>query len=83
MGDLRRLGLIGETDRAEDFDFKCVRMHYNSFGAEGEPRIEPDSALLHPESNIRPVAPTTQNRNLNGSVPLYIESIARVLREQP
>ena len=81
--NLKRLGLLDDTHRVETFDYKSFRMHYNSFGAEGEPRREPDPAILHPESNIRPVAPTLQNRNLNGSVPLYLEYVTRVLAENP
>ena len=81
LADLRRLGLLGESHRVQDFDFKRVRMHYNSFGAEGRPRQEPDPSALHPSTNIRPVAPTNQNRNLNGSVPLYLDYVARVLNE--
>ena len=83
LGDLRRLGLLGDAHQVESFDFKCFRMHYNSFGAEGEPRREPDTTLIHPASNIRPVAPTTQNRNLNSSVPLYLDYVTRVLAEHP
>jgi hypothetical protein len=83
VADLRRLGLLTESHRVSDFDFKKVRMHYNSFGAEGQARIEPDPSMLHPSTNIRPVAPTNQNRNLNGSVPLYIDHVARVLRDNP
>jgi len=81
LGDLRRLRLLGASHRVESFDFKCFRMHYNSFGAEGEPRREPDPSRILPGSNIRPVAPTMQNRNLNGSVPLYLEYVMRVLAE--
>jgi hypothetical protein len=83
LADLWRLGLVGAAHRVESFEFRCFRMHYNSFGAEGQPRREPDSGQIHPRSNVRPVAPTQQNRNLNGSVPLYLEYVARVLREHP
>ncbi|MDX1390677.1 MAG: hypothetical protein R3344_15920, partial [Acidobacteriota bacterium] len=83
LENLGRLGLLEDTHRVETFDFKSFRMHYNSFGAEGEPRREPDPAVIHPASNIRPVAPTMQNRNLNGSVPLYLEYVTRVLAEHP
>ena len=47
LGELRRLGLVGEAHRVETFDLKHFRMHFNSFGAEGEPRREPDLSLIH------------------------------------
>lgn len=83
LSDLRRLGLLGRDHRVESFDFKRFRMHYNSFGAEGQPRRDPDPGWIHPASNIRAVAPTVANRNLNWSVPLYLEYVTRVLREHP
>jgi hypothetical protein len=83
LAELERVGLIGGDHELEDFDFKSLRMHYNSFGAEGVERLEPDPSVIHPASNIRPVAPTQQNRNLNGSVPLYLEYVTRVLAENP
>ena len=83
LSDLKRLGLLGGGHRLESFDFRSFRMHYNSFGAEGEDCRDADPTLLMPDSNIHPVAPTMQNRNINGSVPLYLHQVIDVLAEHP
>ncbi|MCZ6623115.1 MAG: NAD(P)-binding protein [Deltaproteobacteria bacterium] len=83
LSDLKRLGLLGDRHKLETFDFRNFRMHYNSFGAEGQECCDADPSLLMPESNIHPVAPTMQNRNINGSVPLYLQQVTRVLAEHP
>jgi len=83
ISDLRRLGLLGDGHRLETFDFRNFRMHYNSFGAEGEETREADPSLLMPGSNIWPVAPTVQHRNINNRVPLYLQQVNRVLSENP
>jgi hypothetical protein len=81
ISDLRRLGLLGDGHRLETYDFRYFRMHYNSFGAEGEECREAAPSLLMPSSNIWPVAPTVQHRNINNRVPLYLQQINRVLTE--
>ena len=83
LSDLKRLGLLGGGHRLETFDFRKFRMHFNSFGAEGQECRDADPTLLMPDSNIHPVAPTMQNRNINGSVPLYLEQVISALAEHP
>jgi glycine/D-amino acid oxidase-like deaminating enzyme len=77
--ELERLRLLDRRHRVEVFDFRSFRMHYNSFGAEGVELRDADTALLKPGSNIHPVAPTMRNRNLNASVPLYLQSVIGAL----
>jgi len=83
LSDLKRLGLLGDRHKLETFDFRNFRMHYNSFGAEGEECREADPSLLMPDSNIHPVAPTVQHRNINNRVPLYLQQVNRILAENP
>ncbi|MGE0433336.1 MAG: NAD(P)-binding protein [Planctomycetota bacterium] len=83
LDNLRRIGLIDDRHTVESFDFRNFRMNFNSFGAEGEPRVEADAGLIRDDGNIVAVAPTTQNRNLNGSVPLWLESITQALARVP
>jgi|GEM_PF-1472441 len=73
--ELQQLGLIDKDHRLESFDFRNFRMHFNSFGAEGVPHEEADPTLLRADSNIVPVAPSVLNRNLNASVPRYLEAV--------
>ncbi|MCC7410162.1 MAG: NAD(P)-binding protein [Gammaproteobacteria bacterium] len=75
LADLRRLGVLDDAHVVESFDFRHLRMHFNSYGAEGRPHVEADPGLLHEDSNIVPVAPSVLNRNLNSSVPRYLEAV--------
>ncbi len=75
LTDLGRLGLINDKHTVEAFDFRNFRIHFNSYGTEGEPHAEADPSLLQPDSNIVPVAPSVLNRNLNASVPRYLDAV--------
>ncbi len=79
LSELHRLGLLTGQHQLEMFDFRSFRMHFNSFGAEGEEIRDADPSLLMAGSNIHPVAPTMQNPNINGSVPLYLKHVIGVL----
>ncbi len=83
VSELERMGLLGERHSLEYFDFRNFQMHYNSFGAEGKACIDADASLLKPDSNVYPVAPTMQNRNINSSVPLYLQNVLEVLTKCP
>lgn len=82
LDDLRRLGLVADGHALEAFDFRNFRIHFNSYGAEGEPHVEADPSLLRPGSNIVPVAPSVLNRNLNASVPRYLDAVLSALTAQ-
>jgi glycine/D-amino acid oxidase-like deaminating enzyme len=75
----RRLGLLDAAHRVEEFDFRSFVMHFNGFGAEGEPLRDADPALLQPGSNVRPVVPSMANLNLNRHVPRSVSYVASVL----
>ncbi len=81
LGDLKRLGLLDGSHRVEEVDFKSFRMHFNSFGMEGEPLRDADPSLLRRDSNIRPVVPSMANLNLNAHVPATMRYVASVLTE--
>lgn len=81
--DLRRLGILDQDHRIEMFDFKTVPMHFNSFGMEGEPLIDADPSLIQNGSNIRPVAPSMANLNLNSHIPRTIDYVCSVLADVP
>lgn len=78
--DLRRLGLI-DDHRVEQLDFKCVPIHFNSYGMEGERLIDADPNLLEANSNVRPVVPSMANLNLNRHVPRTVAYVASVLAQ--
>lgn len=77
--DLRRVGILDADHRVEEFDFKTRAMHFNSFGMEGIPLVDADPALLHPNSNVRPVVPSMANLNLNAHVPRTIDYVTSVV----
>lgn len=79
LDDLRRLGLIGDH-QVREFDFRQFQMHFNSFGAEGEPHVEADPSMIAADSNIVPVAPSVLNRNLNASVPRYLDAVLQAVK---
>jgi hypothetical protein len=75
----RRLGLVDDTHRVEEFDFRAFPLHFNGFGVEGEPLRDADPGLLRPDSNVRPVVPSMANLNLNRHVPRAVSYVASVL----
>ena len=77
--DLRRLGVIGSAHGVVDFDFRSIVLHFNGFGAEGEPLRDADPDLLGPESNVVPLAPSMANLNLNRYVPRVIEAVTEAV----
>lgn len=79
LDDLGRLGLLDERHRVEDFDFRSFAMHFNGYGAEGEPLVDADPSLLRPDTNVRPVAPSMVNLNLNRYVPGVVRDVTSVL----
>ncbi len=79
VDDLRKLGLLGADHRVEEFDFRQFPLHFNGFGAEGEPFRDADPELVDPAGNVRPVVPSMANLNLNNYVPRAVEYVASVL----
>jgi hypothetical protein len=75
----RRLGLWTDAHEVEHFDFKAVRLHFNGYGAEGEPLRDADPALLATGSNLHPVVPSMANLNLNNYVPRTVAQVAQVV----
>lgn len=83
LEDTRRLGLLDADHQVEEFDFRSFTMHYNAFGMEGEPLRDADPTLLHPASNVHPVAPSMANLNLNAYVPEVVRQVTAVLADGP
>lgn len=81
--DLTTLGVLDGNHRVEMFDYKTNRMHFNSYGMEGEPLVDADVSLLQDDSNIRPLIPSMANLNLNSHVPRNIAYVSSVLASQP
>jgi hypothetical protein len=79
VGSLSRLELIGDDHRVEEFDFRSFPMHFNAFGAEGEPLRDADPGLLRADTNVRPVVPSMANLNLNRYVPRAVRYVADVI----
>jgi protoporphyrinogen oxidase len=79
LASLRRLGLLDNDHVVEEFDYRAFPLHFNGFGAEGEPLRDADPALLGPGSNIRPVVPSMANLNVNRYVPRAVSYVAAVL----
>ena len=79
--DTRRLGILAADHRIVEFDFKSFPLHFNSFGAEGEPLRDADPTLLRADSNVRPVVPSMANLNLNAYVPQVVSYVTSVLAE--
>ena len=77
--DCRALGLLEPDHRVEEFDHRAFVMHFNGFGAEGEPLRDADPSLLRPDSNVVPIAPSMANLNLNRWVPRAVEQLTGVL----
>ncbi len=83
LADARAIGLLDQSHRVEEFDFKSFQMHYNAFGAEGEPLRDADPSLLDPGSNLHPIAPSMANLNLNRYVPRAVRQVSEVLTSPP
>jgi hypothetical protein len=77
--DGRAIGVLDQDHRVEEFDFRSFRMHYNAFGAEGEPLRDADPSLLNGSSNLHPIAPSMANLNLNRYVPRALEEVSEAL----
>jgi hypothetical protein len=75
----RSLGLLDDHHRVEEFDYRSFPMHFNGFGAEGEPLRDADPRLIRGDSNIRPLVPSMANLNLNRYVPRTIGYVASML----
>jgi hypothetical protein len=74
-----RLGLLDGGHHVEDFDFRSFPLHFNAYGAEGEPLRDADATLLRSDTNVRPVIPSMANLNLNRYVPRALRYVASVL----
>ncbi len=77
--DLRRLGVLDDRHRAVEADFRAFQMHFNAFGAEGEPLRDADPSLLAQGTNLRPVVPSMANLNLNTWVPQALAYVHAVM----
>jgi hypothetical protein len=79
LEDLARLGVLDSGHRVEMFDFKTRKLHFNSYGMEGEKLVDADPTLLEASSNIFPVVPSMANLNLNAHVPRDVAYVISVL----
>ena len=79
MGSLRRLGLV-QDQAITEFDFKTFVMHFNAYGAEGQPLQDADPSVLV-DSNIHAVVPSLANLNLNRYVPRVVRDVSALLAE--
>lgn len=77
--DLQRLGLLDAGHRVVEFDFRAFVMHFNGYGAEGEPLRDADPRLLARDSNLHPLVPSMANLNLNHHVPATVAYVAAVV----
>jgi hypothetical protein len=83
VGDLRRLELLEDSHRIEEFDFRIFRLHYNGFGMEGQALLDPDPSLVRSDGNLHPIVPSLANLNLNSHVPRSVEQVIRLLCAMP
>ena len=74
-----RSACIDEAHQVEEFAFLSLKMHFNAFGAEGEPLRDADPSLLDRASNLHPIAPSMANLNLNRYVPRALRQVSEVL----
>lgn len=77
---LLEIGIVREDDRIETFDFKSFVLHFNAYGAEGEPLQDADPSVLV-DSNIIPVVPSLANLNLNRYVPRVVRDMTALLAD--
>ncbi len=80
LDSLRRLGLIGASHKALQYNFKSFGMHFNAFGVEGEPLVDADPSVIK-QGNLHPVVPSLSNLNLNRHVPRTVRDVTAVLAE--
>jgi hypothetical protein len=76
---VEQLGLLDSAHRIEEFDFRSFPLHFNAFGAEGEPLRDADPNLLRSDSNVHPVVPSMANLNLNRHVPRTVTYVTTVM----
>lgn len=81
LDDARRLGILDVTHRVEEFDFRSFTMHFNGFGAEGEPLRDADPSMVAPESKVWPLVPSMANLNLNRYVPRVVRDVTAVVAD--
>lgn len=79
LASARSLGWLDDRHQVEEFDYRSFPMHFNGFGAEGEPLRDADPRLIRADSNIRPLVPSMANLNLNRYVPRTIDCVASAL----
>jgi len=75
----RAIGIVDDSHRVEEFDLKSIQLHFNAFGAEGEPLRDADPSLVDPAGNLHPIAPSMANLNLNRYVPRAVRQVAEIL----
>ena len=78
---VRRLGLLEKEHRIASFDFKSFVMHFNGFGAEGEPLVDANPNVIQRGSNLHPIVPSMANLNLNNYVPRTVRYVTSVLAQ--
>ncbi len=76
---LTRLGVLDAGHKVVEFDYRAFPLHFNGFGAEGEPLRDADPSLLAGDSNVRPVVPSMANLNVNRYVPRAVSYVAAVM----
>jgi protoporphyrinogen oxidase len=83
LEDTKRMGLLDDDHRVEEFDFRSFPKHFNAYGVEGEILRDADPSLIRADSNLRPVTPSLANLNLNRHVQRDVSYVASVLAESP
>jgi hypothetical protein len=79
---LRALNLLDARHTIEELDVRSFPMHFNAFGAEGEPLRDADPAHHRPDSNLHPIVPSMANLNLNNYVPRAVSYVTSVVGGQ-
>ncbi len=80
LESVRALGIVAPDTAIEAFDFRSFVLHFNAFGAEGEPLQDADPSVLV-DSNIFPVVPSLANLNLNRYVPRVVRDVSALLAD--
>ncbi|MEQ9500390.1 MAG: NAD(P)-binding protein [Deltaproteobacteria bacterium] len=74
---LKAVGVVKDETIAS-FDFRSFVLHFNAYGAEGQPLQDADPSVLV-DSNIHPIVPSLANLNLNRYVPRVVRDVTALL----
>ncbi|MHC5063814.1 MAG: FAD-dependent oxidoreductase [Planctomycetota bacterium] len=76
---LQEMGIVGEGNALQAFDFKTFPIYYNTFGIDGQPAPEIEFDSLPADSNLIPVLLTVKNVNINTRIPQIVSFLTEVM----